>query len=400
MQPETRESLSARFAAQQEIQLTLIEKESYDLKDHLLFWKAVRTENVIAYYARKENITKLGLQPLPSTVVTEYKAKEAINIQLLIQSLLKSEFAVERWTLAEVSAENLNSAPKNCFKKSPFIVTVLFDNNENNSFPYTCWEHIYYQDENNKWHKTEGLVDHNGLYFKDKSGDISYFVLFQPDAIRYGRTGQWTVKFKNKTIVASVTSSSRNSYSTSENRPGPSQFSSRPESPGSRRQDSTENTDTDSPSSSTSRIRGRRRGGESGEPGTTETPRRRGTKRKLGSDSAPSPGEVGSRSTTVAAHGLSRLRRLQEEARDPPLILFTGQQNTLKCWRNRVTTKYAHLFLYFSSVWKWLGANANTEQNAAKLLVAFKSTSQREIFLSTVHIPKGTAITYGQLDSL
>lgn len=376
--------------------MNLIEKESYDLKDHLLFWRAVRAENVIAYYARKERITKLGLQPLPTTQVTEYKAKEAINIQLLIESLLKSEFAIERWTLAEVSAETINSAPKNCFKKIPFIVTVLFDNDENNAFPYTCWEYIYYQDENNKWHKTEGLVDHNGMYYKHINGDSVYFVIFHPDAVKYGKTGQWTVKFKNKTVVASVTSSSRHSYPTSESRPGPSTLY-RPQSPGRRQQDSTENTDTDSPSSSTPRIRrGRRPGGESGEPGTNQTPRR-GTKRKLGSDSAPSPGEVGSRSRTVAAHGLSRLRRLQEEARDPPIILFTGQQNTLKCWRNRVTTKHSDLFLCFSSVWKWLGANAN---GAAKLLVAFTSVSQRELFLHTVHIPKGTAFTLGKLDSL
>ena len=378
--------------------MTLIEKESYDLKDHLLFWKAVRAENVIAYYARKENITKLGLQPLPTLAVTEYKAKEAINIQLLLQSLLKSEFASERWTLAEVSAETINSSPKNCFKKTPFIVTVLFDNDENNSFPYTCWEHIYYQDDNNKWHKTQGLVDHNGLYYKEMNGDTVYFVLFQPDGVRYGRTGLWTVKFKNKTILASVTSSTRHSLSTSESRPGPS-YIDRPESPRRRPQDSTENTDTDSPTSSTTRLRGgRRRGGESGESRSSTTPRRRGTKRKLGSDTAPSPAEVGSRSTTVAKQGLSRLERLQEEARDPLLILFTGQQNTLKCWRNRVTTKYSHLFLCFSSVWKWLGAN--NDGGASKLLVTFKSTSQREIFLSTVHIPKGTSLTFGQLDAL
>lgn len=376
--------------------MNLIEKESYDLKDHLAFWKAVRLENVIAYYARKEHITKLGLQPLPTTAVTEYKAKEAISIQLLIQSLLKSEFALERWTLAEVSAETINNSPKNCFKKAPFIVNVYFDNDERNSYPYTCWDFIYYQDDNNVWHKTAGLVDHNGCYYTEVNGDSVYFVLFQPDAVKYGKTGQWTVKFKNKTILASVTSSSRNSHSSYENRPGPSTSGSS-ESP--RRGQIPQETDTDSPTSSTSGLRLRRGRRESGESGTTnQTPQRRGIKRKLGSDTAPTASEVGSRSQTVRKHGLTRLERLQEEARDPPIALFTGQQNNLKCWRHRCTAKHSNLFLCFSSVWKWLGPNA--EGGAAKVLVAFSSNAQRDIFLNTVHIPKGTKLTLGRLDSL
>lgn len=398
MQPETQESLSARFAAQQEIQLNLIEKESNDLKDHLDYWRAVRAENVIAYYARKENITRLGLQPLPTTAVTEYKAKEAINMQLLIQSLMKSPFAMERWTLAETSAETINSSPKNCFKKSPFIVNVWFDNDERNAFPYTCWDYIYYQDDENTWHKTQGLVDHDGCYYKESNGDSVYFVLFHPDAIKYGNTGLWTVKFKNKTISASVTSSSRHSNPSPESRVGPSTFSS-PESPGGRLQDKSQNSNTESPSSSTSGLRHRRGRREPGESGTTnETPKRRGTKRKLGADSTPTPSQVGTRSETLARHGYTRLGRLQAEAWDPPVALFTGHQNNLKCWRNRCSTKYSGLFLCFSSVWKWLGPNA--DGGASKVLVAFTNTSQRELFLSTVHIPKGTTVTYGNLNSL
>ena len=379
--------------------MTLIEKESNDLKDHLEYWKSVRAENIIAYYARKENITRLGLQPLPTLQVTEYKAKEAINMQLLIQSLLKSKYAMERWTLGETSAESINSSPRNCFKKSPFIVNVLFDNDEKNSFPYTCWEFIYYQDEHNMWHKTQGLVDHDGCYYKEINGDSVYFILFQPDAVKYGNTGLWTVKFKNKTILASV-SSSRNSNSSSEARAGPStvDFSS-PESPRERLHQNTESSNTESPTSSTPGLRRRRRGRESGEPGTTnETPERRGTKRKLGADSAPTAAQVGSRSQTVARRGLSRLGRLQAEAWDPPIALFTGQQNNLKCWRNRCNTKHSSLFVCFSSVWKWLGPNA--DGGAAKVLVAFKNTSQRELFLSIVHIPKNTTVTLGNLNSL
>ena len=395
MQPETQESLSARFAVQQEIQLTLIEKESTNLKDHLKYWEAVRKENVIAFYARKENILRLGLQPLPTTTITEYKAKEAIKIMLLIESLLKSEYGIETWTLSEVSAETLNNNPKNCFKKKPFIVTVWFDNDAQNSFPYTCWECIYYQDDNSKWHKTSGLVDHNGLYFIDYRGDYNYFQLFQPDAIKYGHTGQWTVKYKNQTVLASVTSSTRTPYSYSETRPGPSTgYCSEQESP--RRRQTNKDTNTESPSSSTSpAVRLRRRRG-SGEQDTTDSTRR-GTKRKLGANSAPTPGEVGTRSHTVAKHGLTRLERLQREAWDPPIILLTGQQNNLKCWRNRCK-RYSDLFLCSSSVWKWLGPTVT--DHASKLLVAFANDEQRQLFLNTVTIPKGTTVALGSLNAL
>lgn len=185
--------------------MTLIEKESTDLVDHISYWDSVRKENVTGYYARKEGLTKLGLQPLPTLTVLEYKAKEAIKMSLLLTSLQKSQYGNEPWTLAEVSAEIVNTTPKNCFKKKPFTVTVLFDNDERNTFPYINWEFIYYQDDNNIWHKVHGQVDINGLFFTEVTGDIVYFVLFQPDAEKYGHKGQWSVRYKNETLFTSVT---------------------------------------------------------------------------------------------------------------------------------------------------------------------------------------------------
>lgn len=387
--------MSARFAAQQEVQLSLIEKESTDLVDHIKYWNAVRLEYVIAFYARKEGINRLGLQPLPTTAVSEAKAKEAIKMQLLLESLKKSAYGKETWTLGEVSSEIVNTVPKNCFKKEGFIVTVVFDNDPKNIFPYTCWNYIYYQDENNVWHKVHGQVDYDGLFYKEHTGDSVYFVLFQPDAIKYGTTGTWTVKFKNQTISASVTSSTRHlfgpSTETTDGEPSTSNAASGSQSPRRRKQQDSE--DTASPTSTSSGVRLRRRRGES--PTTTT-----GTKRsRVGSDSVPTPAQVGSGSHTVARHNLSRLRRLQEEARDPPVALLTGHQNNLKCWRNRCNTKYGHLFVCCSSVFRWLGPHCE-KQDLCKVLIAFKNTCQRKYFLDTVSLPKGTKVTLGSLDSL
>nr|QCQ84410.1 E2 [Human papillomavirus type 188] len=392
---ETQETLSARFLAQQDIQLTLIEKDSKNLRDHIDYWESMRKEQVLAYYAKKENMSRLGLQPLPPAKVSEQKAKDAIRIQLLLQSLYKSEFGSEPWTLLECSLEMLDAPPRNCFKKQPFTVTVLFDNDAKNVFPYICYEHIYYQDSRDKWHKVKGQVDHNGLYFKEVTGDAVYFKLFQPDSTIYGKTGQWTVISKNKTIRSSVTSSSRSAFGPADEEPGPSTSynKSRQEGSGGGEPETSQNAE---PSSSTSAIRLRRGRREREHPY-----RARKQQSHLGADSAPSPEEVGRRSQSVAKHGLSRLRRLQEEARDPPVLIITGRQNNLKCWRHRFSQKYSDLYECCSSAWKWLGPKSEGYRGTdAKLLIAFKSPEQRQSFLNTVSLPKNTTYSMGHLDSL
>lgn len=394
-QMETQETLSARFLAQQDIQLNLIEKDSKNLKDHIDYWESIRKEQVLAFYARKENMSRLGLQPLPPAKVSEQKAKDAIKIQLLLQSLYKSDFGSEPWTLSECSLEMLNAPPRNCFKKQPFTVTVQFDNDPKNVYPYICYEYIYYQDDRDKWHKVRGLVDHNGLYFKEVTGDSVYFKLFQPDATLYGKSGQWTVISKNKTIHSSVTSSSRSAFGPADEQPGPSTSydKSQQERSGSGQPKALQDTE---PPTSTSTIRLRR-----GRREREHHPyRHRKSQSKLGADSAPTPEEVGRGSHTVAAHGLSRLRRLQEEARDPPVLIITGQQNNLKCWRYRFSQKYADLYECCSSAWKWLGPKSEGYRGDAKLLIAFRNPEQRQSFLNTVGIPKNTTYSMGHLDSL
>lgn len=395
---ETPQTLADRFAAQQEKQMTLIENESTQLTDHIEYWNSVRLENVLGYYARKEGLTQLGLQPLPVLQVLEYKAKEAIKMSLLLNSLNKSEYGKEPWTLAEVSAEIVNTNPKNCFKKKPFTVTVYFDNDEKNSFPYTNWDSIYYQDDNSVWHKVHGKVDTNGLYFQEITGDIVYFALFQPDAERYGHSGQWSVKYKNTTLFTSVTSSTPGPSSTepASQRRATTHTVSKQKTPRKRKHETDEDTDGESPSSTSSGFRLRRRRREQGE----STSRASSSRRRGGNGGAVSPEEVGSRTRTVPTQGLTRLRRLQEEARDPPIIILQGCPNTLKCFRNRVSHKHHSLYTDATTVFHWVLANCQDKKESARMLIAFTDNRQRDAFLAHVTLPKGTNHWFGSLDTL
>nr|AYA94791.1 MAG: E2 protein [Human papillomavirus] len=389
---ETQQTLTDRFAAQQEIQMNLIEKESTDLRDHIMYWDSVRLENILGYYARKEGFTRLGMQPLPVAAVLEYKAKDAIKMKLLLTSLLNSKYGSEPWTLAEVSSELMNTNPKNCFKKQPFTVTVLFDNNENNAFPYICWDFIYYQDENSEWHKVKGQVDSNGLFYQEITGDTVYFTLFHSDAVTYGKTGQWTVRFKNENIFAPVSSSTR---STTEPETRAPSYTISQQKTSRKRKQTDSDTDSDSPTSTTG-LRLRRRGSGEGKPATRATPQR--GRRRVGG--APSPEEVGSRSTTVPRQGLTRLGRLQKEAWDPFLLVLQGCPNTLKCFRNRCNGKHASLYVTASTVFHWVIENNADKSCTARMLFAFSSATQRDVFLGRVTIPKGTEYWFGSIDKL
>ena len=372
--------------------MTLYESDPSDLQSQIHHWDLVKKENEYLYYARKEGLSSLGMFPAPALQVSENKAKQAIKMLILLRSLNTSEYASEMWKLRDTSVELvLQTEPRNCFKKGPYEVEVWFDNSPQKALPYPNWQWIYYQDQHDKWHKVKGEADYNGLYFEEVTGDRVYFSIFDREAARYGESGQWTVRYKNKIISASVTSSSRCYYDSSNERGDASNSICPSES----RRETEASTSESRPTTSTSGVR-RRRGGEQGE---STTPR--GTKRRRADSGggAPSPEEVGRSHRSVEGRHLSRLRLLQEEARDPPIILITGSANTLKCWRRRVKLKHSGLFVDFSTNWTWVGDKSEETYNS-KMLVAFSSTAQRESFVKTVNIPKGSTLSYGNFDSL
>ena len=379
--------------------MALYEEGSSSIDAQIELWSLIRKENVLCYYGRKEGYKNFGLQPLPSLTVCEYKAKEAIQQMLLLKSLKKSAFGKEEWTLSTTSAELLHTPPRNAFKKHAYIVDVFFDHNPRNSFPYTNWDDLYIQDNDDNWYKTQGKVDINGLYFIDNFGDKTYFVLFTTDAERYGTTGQWTVHYKNETLSTSASTISSPEPLSSGSVQGSSKVSSSTwdapsTSKSTRRQEAEEgrpSSTTNFPSPAKLR-RGRRRGGEQGEP----RPKRR---RAEESHFGVSPEQVGRGHRTVPRTGLTRLSRLEAEAADPPVILVKGGANILKCWRNRCK-KSNSLVWHISTVFRWADSTAFHDFNQHRMLIAFKTKTQRELFLSSVHFPKGTSYSLGSFDSL
>lgn len=352
------------------------------------------------YYGRQEGYKNFGLQQLPALQVSEYNAKLAISIGLLLKSLATSKFAQEKWTFPETSAELILTPPKNCLKKSGYTVEVMYDNDPDNISVHTNWDHIYYQDLEERWHKVPGKVDHNGMYYDDVLGERVYFYVFAPDADRLSKTGTWTVKYKSTTISSVVTSSSKQSsrgYSARDS--ATSSRCSSPEEGPSTRRPKTSSQESSRCSPTTSSLGNRRRRKQQGEP---ESQRDTGGKRKRPIPLGVSAAAVGSRHQSLPREGLSRLERLTEEARDPPIIVIKGPANNLKCWRFRCNNRYGHLFSSISTVFRWV-EDCNNKHEAlfgSRMLVAFKDNLQRQTFLSTVHLPRGTSFAYGHLDSL
>lgn len=369
--------------------MELYEAGETTLEAQIEHWKIVRKQYVYMYYGRKENYKSFGLQPLPNLATSEYKAKEAIHQLLLLESLQKSPFRNEEWTLSDTSAEITLTAPRNTFKKQPFIVDVWFDNNPSNSFPYTNWSRIYYQDDKDMWHVAEGNADINGLYFIDHANERNYFQLFAPDVDRFSTTGQWTVHFKNQTI-SSVTSSQGPSTISSIISSQGSVSSSRDAIPITKASTRRDKGKEGSPSSTTpsSPVRRRRRRREQG-----ESPSGRRPKRLREAYPGVPAAEVGRGSVTVPRRGLTRTERLTAEARDPPIIIVKGGANNLKCWRYR--HKNSNLVDKITTVFKWANSNLGN-----RMLISFLSVEQRALFLKSIPLPKGCTYSLGSLESL
>lgn len=393
----------------------------------------------VAYHARQQGIKRLGFRPTPSLASAEANGKEAIEMTILIKRLLNSPFANESWTLQDTNAELvLHTNPKRTFKKLPFTVEVWFDDNSENAFPYVNYRIIYASDDNDRIYKAEGQVDYNGCYFVEYNGDKAYFILFGEDALRYGTKGVWSVRYNN-TILYPPTSSSRPPTGSSSNvivldsssdedpEPEPTtsgiQYTAfgqakrravntsesleeeeglrrrAPKSPkttgvqqrqGEQRSSPVKRAQADSTGHQPGGARGGRGPGGGGGGG-----RRGGGERAPGS--APTAGEVGQRHISVTERRLTKLERLQEEARDPPIITVKGPANTLKCWRFRLK-KDKDLFDNITTVYKWI--NDTCSLPTSRILIAFSSVTQRQKFLARVTIPKQCQFSCGYLDAL
>lgn len=479
------EALNERFNALQETLLDIYESGKDDIDTQILHWNCLRKEQILLNYARRHGIMRVGYQHVPPLAVTETKAKEAIGMVLVLESLKKSAYGNESWTLVNTSLETYRTPPSNCFKKGPSNIEVRYDNDSENIMHYTVWDSIYYQNADEQWEKVQGHVDYVGAYYMDGQHK-QYYIQFADDAARYSKTGIWEVRSNEETLFAPVTSSTqpggeqgvavptsstdasaspattttaygttredtreqqqqqqqkakRRRYGRKASSPtGSTTTSPRKTSQGSRsrsrnrrrktqgskrrsgRQRSSSNS-SQSSNSRSSRKRARSPGGGSGRRSSptsasqrarsrSQTPRRgkSGSRSRSRSRSKSqhskgggvSPSEVGRDLQTVSGRHLGRLEQLLADARDPPVILFKGAANTLKCYRYRERQRLKGLYKCFSTTWSWVGSEDCTRIGRARMIVSFTSYSQRQDFTKRMKTPKGVDWCFGNFDKL
>ncbi|AHJ81399.1 putative E2 early protein [Eptesicus serotinus papillomavirus 3] len=416
--------------------LELFEKQSTDLQDHEQFWLLTRKEQAILFLARQNNV-RLSM-PVPSLAASKARARHAIEMSLLIKSLSESVYGREAWTLQQVSRERLLVAPEYTFKKGGRPVTVMFDDNHDNTAEYTAWDSIYFQDADNEWHRSKGDVDMEGLFYRDNDGHKIYYIDFAREAARYGSTGKWSLLYNNNAL-ASVDSpgyrdssgesstdssplSARSATRPTEDRGSPQGSRRRPRlwvRPRSRtRSRSLSRSSGRSRSRSRSRSRGATRASIQPAAGTRSRsrsrtrsrsrPRSRGSpvspaspaslrggrspgSRRLGRSPRPravDPEQVGSSKRSVPAGPKRRLETLLQEARDPPGLLLTGPPNTLKCYRYSLKKNHSSLFSYISTTWHWTEAKGTKRVGNGKMLIMFEDSERREWFQKIVSLPR------------
>ena len=430
------EALSERFSALQDKLMDLYESGLEDLETQIQHWKLLRQEQILLYYARKRGIMRLGYQPVPPLATSEIKAKDAIAIGILLESLQRSKYADEPWTLVETSLETIRSPPIDCFKKGPKTVEVYFDGDPENIMPYTVWSYIYYQTDEDTWEKVEGHVDYTGAYFYE--GQLkNYYIKFEADAKRFGTTGMWEVHVNKDTVFTPVTSSTPPVGDASNNTvPAPATSVSSPQrSPSTnrrygrkassptttsrrqtrQRQETTRRRKTRSRSRSREQRGGRetqrsssrgssessKRGGRGGGgPLTRSRSRSRSRTRESVAGGGVAPSDVGATVRSLSRNHSGRLAQLLDEAKDPPVILLRGNANTLKCYRYRFRKKHAGNFHFVSTTWSWVGGTSNDRIGRARMLIAFINDNQREKCIQEMKLPLGVDFSYGQFDDL
>lgn len=375
--------LTARLESVQDKIFDYIERGSTRLIDQLNYWELVRKEQVLLHLARKHGLSKVGLQPVPSLAVTEGRAKHAIEMTMVINSLLLSPFAKEEWTMQETSRERWIADPEYTLKKNGMQVDIAFDGTKENSVRQTHWGNIYFQDSNGEWQKRAGEIDSMGLFYRDYDEHKKYYVNFKQLARRYSNTGRYQV-YVNDNLIADIVISGVDFP-----KPTPAIGPGYKASPSPRRRGRGGATDGrrgrhTSPISTSSRT-----------PAATRARSRSRSRSRTDGNAPggpPTPGEVGTSHTLAPRRGGSRLRTLLQEARDPPGLVLTGTPNGVKCLRFRLNNRFGNYFDRVSSTWWWTGAGGERAKDAS-IFVLFQSDSQRKLFLERVPLPSSVKVT-------
>ncbi|AQA28218.1 E2 [Eidolon helvum papillomavirus 2] len=310
--------------------------------------------------------------PLPPQAVAQQRAREAINMQLVTASLAQSEFASETWTLQDCSKEMYNTEPQNTFKKQGTQVDVYYDGSDENCMRYVLWERIYYMTEDDLWAVAEGQVDNEGLYYM-RGGLKEYYVRFEADVGRYSRTGQYTIKCKDKDmnffnpVSSSTPTSARRVRGQSEDDPGQIQERAR------KRQRRSLVQEAGGPDP----TRGRRGGrAEEGQEGSRASSTDGGSERPLLGSAAGGPFQPEGRHREPS-------RPQGPQPHLAPILVVQGPCNALKCQRYRWKHIHRDLFTDITTNFRWMPAGGIERGELAQLIVRFDSESQRDAFLDS-----------------
>lgn len=431
--------------------MDIYEKGGHKLEDQIDYWLLNRKENALLFYAKQKGYKTLGLQPVPPLLVSKEKASIAIEMHLLLCSLQDSEYGTLPWTITDTSREMYESKPEKTFKKRGVHVRVLYDDMQSQQVEYVCWLEVYFWDcDNAKWGCGSSGVDAHGVFWTLK-GQKKYYENFDKDANKYGKTGCWTVNFKNETFRFSTSASPVGkpvSAAANDSTDGRA-----PDEPGCPQEAEAPVCAKRQADGATHCGEAPRLGEQQGEHRPPEKRRRassasegergqHGKQRVWGrrQDCAPSSGSVHTEPTCTPVqllqqqqqqqqrqqHKKQQLHEQQQQQQDRdeqeedeagvvgdpgvhlsggnttqpastplPVAVLSGNANQLKCYRYRLNKRHRDLILYISTTWYWTSNSG--QHKTAKITVMFKSTACRDMFKKKVVLPKGVTITHGAM---
>nr|WGU21306.1 E2 [Firstpapillomavirinae PV-HMU-1] len=373
------ENLISRLDALQDHQMDIYEKDSDNIEDSIDYWKSMRGEHTLLHCARKAGIKRVGIQCVPPAHVSETRAKEAISMQLLLESLADSVYGTLKWKLSDTSLEMYNSPPAGTFKHDGKVITVKYGGDASNLMEYCLWGWVYYQDED-QWCRQPSRVDRCGIYYV-RDGNSVYYVDFASEATKYGGGGVWEVLQDNGADANSGVMS-RDSrcgdgavslVDTAGPIPGGEAAEGQPAGP----------SELIPPSPKRPRTEPDRARHEVFRPRDPDTP--------TTSEGAGGGKRNNHQSPGGDSHGGRRRQQRWRNYPHVPAIIVRGAPNCVKCLRHRFKTQHSGLYVHCSTSWAW-AAKHSTEgrENGPPLshiTVTFKSVCAREHFIKNISIP-------------
>nr|AFN27345.1 early protein [human papillomavirus 35] len=363
------ETLSQRLSVCQDKILEHYETDSTCLSDHIQYWKLIRLECAVFYKAREMGIKTLNHQVVPTQAISKAKAMQAIELQLMLETLNTTEYRTETWTLQETSIELYTTVPQGCFKKHGVTVEVQFDGDKQNTMHYTNWTHIYIL-EDSICTVVKGLVNYKGIYYVHQ-GVETYYVNFREEAKKYGKKNIWEVHVGGQVIVCPESVFSSTELSTAEIATQLHAYNT---------------TETHTKACSV---------------GTTET-QKTNHKRLRGGTELPCNPTKRVRLSAVdsvdrgvySTSDCTNKDRCGSCSTTTPIVHLKGDANTLKCLRYRLG-KYKALYQDASSTWRW--TCTNDKKQIAIVTLTYTTKYQRDKFLTTVKIPNTVTVSKGYM---